>query len=609
MNRLKFMNQAVNIAAHNEAHTPQGAHKVIQRMGCNWVHLSYHWGFPPEIEEEDWKDFSLATQAYHRLGGKVYAYIQSSNCVYQGSFRQKTWYAHDPTHGKVYYYTGRYMTCLADETWQIHLLERIREAIRAGTDGIFFDNLWHGSMPIAFLGTWLGSAGCFCTRCQKAYQQASGESIPLELIPMDARVQHYLSWRTQQVTDLLSRMAAYAHSLRADVVISANDYDPIMRPSYVIFGQDLRALASIQDMVMIENFALPQWQPSPRSRLKNNAITIRTARALIGDHTPLSVLSYDRGIGFDGIYSLRRYLQGLAEAAACGATMTIKGTEYYHHQQHTLILPDEFLPVQEAIGNFHRWLAAHTHIYRSRENVAPVGVLFPQDQLWLYWHRLAGLFHGLCQTLLWAGLPWKVIVRKEQLSSVRALFHITPPTDELKTGLYGVHRIDVTCLSLWNLPQASWLNEAKVPRRILSATLHRLLQAYFSNRAARWTMDRLNLPALMMQSPYFDLPGEARRNQLLDALPQQIFPRLEASAPALIESWRRDQALQIHLVNYAEQPQKIRVHFGRPVEGWSISPDTLDRKENIQGESIELGIDIYKILFVTNSERSKPHHV
>ena len=48
--------------------------------------------------------------------------------------------------------------------------------------------------------------------------------------------------------------------LNPDVVISANDYDVIMRPSKLIYGIDFSSYTKIQDVMMIENFCLPQWE-------------------------------------------------------------------------------------------------------------------------------------------------------------------------------------------------------------------------------------------------------------------------------------------------------------------------------------------------------------
>jgi len=93
MNKVKFMDYPVDEAAHLEVHEENVAELVVDKIHSNWVHLMYDWGFPPEIEDEDWEDFKKGAEAYHKAGSPVFAYIQTSNCVYQGSFKKKNWYA------------------------------------------------------------------------------------------------------------------------------------------------------------------------------------------------------------------------------------------------------------------------------------------------------------------------------------------------------------------------------------------------------------------------------------------------------------------------------------------------------------------------------------
>ena len=86
-----------------------------------------------------------------------------------------------------------------------------------------------------------------------------------------------------------------------------------------------------------------------KNELVNNAITIRTALALIGD-TPLTTDPYDKGIGFDTVYPPRRIQQGIAEAAACGTAMVVKGTEYVDQNGvFTLLTAQEFSAQRHAI--------------------------------------------------------------------------------------------------------------------------------------------------------------------------------------------------------------------------------------------------------------------
>ena len=102
------------------------------------------------------------------------------------------------------------MTCLTDPDWAQHLREMVQGAFKRGADGIFFDNLWHGCMPIDLLNTFLGPAGCYCRRCKRLYLLECGEDIPTDIRPDDPSVRRYLRWRADQVTRFITRLATYA---------------------------------------------------------------------------------------------------------------------------------------------------------------------------------------------------------------------------------------------------------------------------------------------------------------------------------------------------------------------------------------------------------------
>lgn len=188
MNRLKFMGAPVDEAVHLEAYTDLGARRVAEEAACNW-------GFPPEQEQEDWEAFRRAVEIYHRHGIRTFGYVQTSNYVYSGSYREKDWYAQDPQGRPFYYYTGRYMACWLHPEWRTHLREMVRLVVEAGADGVFFDNPWMGAGTFLLGGVWLGAAGCYCPRCREAFRRATGLEIPTYIDPLREDVQAYLHWR------------------------------------------------------------------------------------------------------------------------------------------------------------------------------------------------------------------------------------------------------------------------------------------------------------------------------------------------------------------------------------------------------------------------------
>jgi hypothetical protein len=605
MNRLKFMDTPVNEQAHEEVHTAAGAQRVTEGLYCNWVHLMYDWGFPSEVEEEDWDSFAHAAGVYHRRGSPVFAYIQASNCVYAGSYRDRNWYARDPHERMVPYFTypGRYMTCLARPSWMEHLKSLVRGAIARGADGIFFDNLFQGAQPLSLGGTWLGAVGCHCSLCQRLYAEEMGRPIPNGVDPRDPAVARYLRWRADQVTRLVAEVSATARELQPGTPISANDFDAVLRDSYLAYGIDLGALARVQDVVMIENYALPCWEREPQRRLANNALNVRTARAVVGTDAHLSVLSYDAGIGFDPVYGGRRYRQGIAEAAACGVSMTTKGTEYFDGRQMTMLTAAEYAALHDEIGTLHRWLEAHAALYAGvRRNLAPVALLYPGEALWLDWHHLAPLYFGAGQALTAAGIPWCVLLPGQELG-VRAHGHARMPLRALLTFdtsptpadlPLDVRMIHVPALAGWAPPRPLPLVERATMRPEAGRAAEVLLGAYSQNRLARRLMDRAGLPRLITQTPLYHVPEEAACRALLGALPGDMTPRLRAPEPALIEAWEVEDGVQLHLTNYAGRPQRVRVTLGAPAAGHTLSPDGPGM--TFEGRRFNLPLDVYTVV-------------
>jgi hypothetical protein len=593
MNRLKFMGAPVDEAVHHEAYTAAGAQRMAE-AGFTWVYLMYDWGFPPEIEAEDWMDFKQAVGIYQSAGMRTFGYIQTSNCVYDGSYLEKDWYAHD-THGRlVYYYTGRYMTCWLHSAWIAHLRDMVRGVIEAGADGVFFDNPWHASQPLNFLGAWMGGAGCYCERCKEKYMADSGLDIPTQLFPeTDENSRTYLRWRANLVTRTLSELSDYARLLKPDVLVSANDFDAVMRPSYLVYGIDLRGLAKVQDLLMIEDFCLPRWEMEERL-LVNNALTLRTALALAGD-TPLTTDPYDQGIGFDGVYEPRRFVQGIAEAAACGVPMVVKGTEFVEDGDFTLLTAERFSPQRKAIGEMHRWMEEHANLYVDRTNLASIGLFFPGEDLWFNWNRLAFRYFGVGQVLLAAGLPWKVVSEPEQLKGVETLFVFGDmPADWSLPD--DVQILNVLEMPGWELPKPSVVERYGWLRRPVAFVVEGLFRAYFHSRLARRILDGVGLSHFFLQSPFFKLPSSQQSGVLLNAIGDGGRPRVRSEAPVLIEHWGRGAESQIHLVNYDKHPQSIDVAFGESMVGRVISPHM--QESHFEGDKLVLNLDVYAIVLL-----------
>lgn len=601
MNQLKFMGVNVDVPVHMSAHQGEGVNRVVNNFYQNWIHLTYNWGFPPEIEKEDWDSFEIATQEYHRRNAKVFAYIQTSNCVYDGSFKDKNWYALDPNGEKIYYYSGRYLTCFQNPEWTAYLHERISDAINRQSDGIFFDNLWYGLQPNSLFNTWLGGAGCYCPTCQEIYHREVGLTIPRMIDLKHPDVINYLQWRSQKMTDVFQELSSFARNLKPGIFISANDYDPVMRPVKLIFGIDFSKLAEIQDVTMIENFALPKWEPKLNS-LVNNALTLRNSQAFLPEKKHLSVISYATGIGFDPVYPIRQTLTGMAEAAALGCSMVTKGTEYHDGEKMTLLTAPEYTSQQNEIGLFHHWLEDYQAIYQHQTTrIAPVEILHPGDLLWQKWHTIAPLFFAVQQTLLANGIPWVVITNPDQgqQNTPIIVFEKTEPEINLPKNNLIIRAHE---LSNWIAPKESIFNRNLFLRRILSFLADKLIRGYHGSKSMRTLMDWFGMSKLVTHTPFFKLPDLAFQNDLLKSLEPFITFRVFSKFPVLIDVWETTNSeVNIHLVNYHPQKQKVQLKLPNQSKINIIQPDLEPQFFETLDKKITIDLDIYCICMIQNN--------
>ncbi|MBZ0307791.1 MAG: hypothetical protein K8I82_17115, partial [Anaerolineae bacterium] len=166
------------------------------------------------------------------------------------------------------------------------------------------------------------------------------------------------------MTRVMHEWAAYARELNPQIKISTNNMDAINRNSFLELGMELPALAAVQDVVMIENFALPR--PLKHGGVASSAIILGAAKAHTHD-VPVSTISYEKGIGFEQVWEGHTFARTLLEGAAMNCPVVTKGTEYVHQKQFTLLIHDRYEQQQQDIQRVNRWLEAHADWLTQRQ--------------------------------------------------------------------------------------------------------------------------------------------------------------------------------------------------------------------------------------------------
>lgn len=525
----------------------------LASAGVNLLFLSYNWGLPPELERRDWLDFEVAAARAHRLGLEVAAYVQPSNAADVGSYASSGWWALTPEGQRIPYYNGRYFTCLSNPAWRQTVRERAVDAVFRGADAVFLDNCCFGGMPIPLGADTTGFAGCACLRCQAAFKDwLSREGLPASSIPRVLRaaanpaVEHYFRWRAGVVTSLLRETRQAVHAARPSAVVLTNTFGAASVDAFAMFGVDMVSVAREVDWLFVENLQSPRVSAG---RLTQNAGTFKVLRALKPSAPALSI-SYERGTGVDPVPPPRAFARIAAEAFAAGGTPVLRAGEYVTAGAWTHLRPvhhDEQLRAWRSMTDF---VSANPALFANRRSAAGLALVLPAD---------AQLARGgvaevmaVAEALVAATIPFRVVQDGQRLDGVTVA---VGPTGGRPPGWDGEWLAYAQLVP----PRASAPNERLLAfvEPLLRRVGPALLRAYYQQRLVRKAADRLDAlvrVAAVGQSRVVPLPLPMRR-RLRAASPV----RAVADSPVYADLWQCPAGLALHLVNYGDQPARVRV--------------------------------------------------
>lgn len=608
MLKLTFPHLSIDDKNFDIAHSIEGA-EHIAAMGFNWVFLTFSWGFPPEIEEQDWELFRSAVKYYHDAGIRVFGYIQASNCVYQGSYINKDWYALDPYNNKINCYIGRYYTSLLNPEWQAEVRRLIRTLVETEADGIFFDNPWLGGVGYDVSEMPMGPIGSYDEHSKLAYAQAyDGAEIPLVLDTRSLDSQQYLRWRTQVASRVIEKWVEVAKNLNPNIVISANNFDAIARNSYVSMGMDLGGLTDVQDLGIIENFAFPQVLDN--GAVVSNAITIGAAQARTGE-IPITTKPSTNAVGFERMWLPNEIRRAFAESLAMKAPMIFQGIGFRYYKEVTLLFNSRYRKQQESLTAINEWFESNQAWLQAREASSPLAIYHPYEAIRWEWSRIAPIFFAACESVILNGYPLRIVGDDDDWKEVQTL--LVPPgeVDGLNERLQAfigdggtiiplvTKRSVVGNRVLWDgwrplrsrIPRWRWI------RRQLNHGAMISWRLYHHFRVARWIANRLRIQEAMIRSSMYFVPPQPFQRVLVGELGDNFYPRVESESPILFTCWREpDGTQQLHVVNYSNTTQRITVHLGDLMDAQVYTPGSDVSATRVVGSSLMLNVEVAKVI-------------
>ncbi len=612
LHRVKFPDIPVDEAAHRAAHRPEAARELAAR-GVELAFLSWSWGFPPEEETVHHQEFREAVANYRAEGIAVLAYVQASNCVARGSYGDKDWYATTPDGRTIPYFTTRLMTCWNHPEWIERVGDLSEAAMDAGADGVFFDNLWMGATPWTVGGRVGGFAGCACRRCRAAFAEASGGyAIPRRLGPGEPAATYH-RWRADTVTRRLAGWGGRIRARNPDAIVVANECDAGLRDIRSLFGLELASAAAEQDLLLVENVAMPRYEPD-RGRLVSNGLPLRFVRARTT--APIAAVTYEAGIGLDGVPSTVRVRRAVAEAAAVGAGPVLKGTEYRDATgAFSVITAPDFREVREAAGSLFRWIGDHAHLYADARPEPEARIYLDDDGLRDRWAATAAPAFATAMALTRAGVSYGFVGHEElpgdgpdsqiddgppaRAGAASPLAPggpiLVPPGARQPDDASGAIIVPVDPALLGSLGLVSGALDLWVVRWLLHPVLSRVGRLYFASARVRGLFDRLGLTRRFLESPYFRVP--ARYGEVARLIGPRVGPHVVTTSPVLVERWRRPGGgWRLHLVNYDDAPVGLAIRHD-PAERPAVStPDAATRLLSADAGETRVELELYAVV-------------
>ncbi|MCL7972069.1 MAG: putative glycoside hydrolase family 15 protein [marine benthic group bacterium] len=593
LNQVKFPDMQVDEKAHLNALTPAAAAELAS-VGFDLAFLSMNWGFPPEREVHHWREYQQAVAAYHAEGIRVLGYVQSSNCLAAGSYRNRDWYAVTPRGERIAYFRDRLMTCWNHPEWIREVESHAVRAVEAGADGVFFDNIWMGSPAWSLGGTVAGFAGCACVRCRDLFRAETGLAVPTRLSDDPAVRAGYVRWRSELAAARLRDWADAARAARPGAITAANVNDAMLRDIRSLLGIDLERLQGALDILLVENIAMPRFEEE-RRRLVANALPLKALQAR-APRIEVAGLTYETGIGLDGQPAPSRAYRAVAESVATGASPVVKGTEYLDSRyRFTVMTCPEFRPLRKALTPLLQWIDDHRDLFAGSTSDAEVGILLDRDLDAVDWEVSAPLGLAIGLLLIRRGIPFRY-VDSEHLKSASGLTRLLVPEGASVPDVGPGVRVVVVGRTELGIRARTSLVRSASALRWADLPIRRLVAAYFRHARVRRLLDGIGLTAKFLESSHFSLPPlSARMNERLRDLRP---PAVDTSTAVLVERRRAvDGSLLVHLVNYTDSLTPVDVDPGPLGTPELLSPDRYSRMAAPGPEApVRVNLDRYAVL-------------
>ncbi|MHA6526044.1 hypothetical protein [Tessaracoccus sp. G1721] len=314
--RAKYRAPRIDEESFLRLYEPDALTAAGTNLGVTDMWVTYSWGFSDRTEAPDRQFLRERLPGFRRQGIRTHAYVQGLNVV-TSEFAGRDIFCRDPDGRLLPYSRGRSLTCPNNPEARQIILDRVAAACGEDVDGVFVDNIIFGIPPFLVRRDYIAFFGCSCRFCRAAFQARFGYPLPAAGKAGVQVIADYLDFRRRSVEALLGEVSAVCRATGKQ--FGVNLYDPLRHTPEVYFGYRLADIAPLVDYHLIENHAL-----AGADGISNGHLSPLIASA----DTPVFVVSYRQGIGFEPAYGAGEVDAIWSDAEALGYSPCLKVSEF-----------------------------------------------------------------------------------------------------------------------------------------------------------------------------------------------------------------------------------------------------------------------------------------
>jgi hypothetical protein len=242
-----------------------------------------------------------------------------------------------------------------------------------------------------FINRWDGSGMCYCERCRRNFQEASGLELPRTNNPQDSARRAYLLWEQQRLFDLWQFWDREVRQINPDSCVIPNT------GGGATSSLDMKKIGELAPTLMADRQAR-RGLATPWANGKNG----KEYRATMGSKPIVGIFS----VGVEEPYRWKDSVQSEAEIRLWVADGVANGLRPWFTKFGGVLHDQRWLkPVEDLYRRYASW----EKYLRNEAPLARVGLVYSQQTAWFVGHKVEDHTLGWYQALIEARILFEMV--------------------------------------------------------------------------------------------------------------------------------------------------------------------------------------------------------